>query len=34
VVERWKLSSVSLLLGLFLKSVREYDNNDTMVPQH
>jgi hypothetical protein len=33
VVERWNLSSMSLLLSLFLKSIRE-NNNDTMVPQH
>jgi hypothetical protein len=32
VVERWNLSSVSLLLSLFFKiNQREYD---TMVPQH
>jgi hypothetical protein len=34
-VEMWSLSSVSLLLRLFFKiNRREYDNNDTMVPQH
>jgi hypothetical protein len=33
-VERWNLSSVSLLLRLFEINQREYDSNDTMVPQH
>jgi hypothetical protein len=33
-VERWNLLSVSLLLSLFEINQREYDNNDTMVPQH
>jgi hypothetical protein len=34
-VERWNLSSMSLLLSLsFEINRREYDNNDTIVPQH
>jgi hypothetical protein len=32
-VERWNLSSASLLLSFFLKTIGE-NNNDTMVPQH
>jgi hypothetical protein len=35
-VERWKLSSVSLLLSLFLKLIGEnieYGDKDNMVPQ-
>jgi hypothetical protein len=36
VVERWNLLSVSLLLSLsfFRINQREYDKNDTMVPQY
>jgi hypothetical protein len=35
-IERWNLSSVSLLLilSLFRINQREYGNNDTMVSQH
>jgi hypothetical protein len=34
-VERWNLLSVSLLLSHFFEiNQREYDNSDTMVPQH